>query len=114
MITLNVKDITESSLAVSAADGEIVYSKLVEAFEKDEKVVVDFKDIELTITAFLNASIGKLYGRFSTEEIREKLSIENLQVEEKQLLKMVIDLAKRRFEKKYPDNLNNIDLLNED
>lgn len=114
MITLNVKDITKSHLAVSAADGEIIYGKLVAAFEKDEKVVVDFSGIDLTITAFLNASIGKLYGKYSSEQIKAKLGIENLQVEEKQLLKMVIDLAKLRFEKKYPDNLNNIDLLNED
>lgn len=114
MTTISIKNITESTLAVSAADGELVFNNVVEAFDKGEKVVLDFEGIDLTITAFMNASIGKLYGKYPTESIRELLDIVNLQNEEKQLLRIVIERAKMRFNKTYPTSLDNIDLFNED
>lgn len=114
MIKISIKNITDSSLAVSAADGELVFNKVVEGIDKGEKVLLDFEGIQLTITAFMNASIGKLYGKYSTETIRELLDIVNLQNDERQLLKIVVDRAKMRFSKTYPTSLDNIDLFNED
>lgn len=114
MTNIKIKDITRNSLAVSAADGDVVYDKIVETFDKEEKVVLDFEGIELTITAFMNAAIGKLYGKYPTETIRERLDIVNLQNEEKQLLRIVVERAKMRFNKTYPTSLDNIDLFNED
>lgn len=114
MIKVIIKDITGNNLAVSAADGDLVFEKVVEGIDKGEKVVLDFTGIDLTITAFMNASIGKLYGKYETETIRELLDIVNLQNEEKQLLRIVIERAKMRFNKTYPTSLDNIDLFNED
>jgi len=114
MIELFVKDFTESQRAISAADGEKIFQKLDEAFTKSEKVALDFSEIKLTITAFLNASIGKLYSKYSTEQIRSLLHIRNLAKDELPLLKMVIDRAKLRFKKEYPEGLDKIDLVNED
>ena len=114
MVKVKIKDITGNNLAVSAADGERVFGKVVGAIDNAEKVVLDFDGIDLTITAFMNASIGKLYGKYDTKLIRELLDIVNLKNEEKQLLRIVIERAKMRFNKTYPTNLDNIDLFNED
>lgn len=114
MTTIRIKDFTGNNLAVSASDGEKVFEKIKNSFDQKSPVILDFQDIELTITAFLNSSIGKLYSIYSTEEIRSLLDIQNLNQEEIQLLKLVIDRAKLRFNKDYPTNLDNEDLLNED
>lgn len=114
MKIIKIKDITKNNLAVSAADGELVFDRIVPSFESGEKVVLDFEGIELTITAFMNAAIGKLYGKYPTETIRGLLDIVNLQNEEKKLLQIVIEHAKMRFNKTYPTSLDNIDLFNED
>ena len=114
MTKIKISDITNSKLAVSAADGDLVFDKVVEAIDKGEKVILDFAGIDLTITAFMNASIGKLYGKYKTETIRELLDIINLQNEEKQLLRIVIESAKMRFNKTYPTSLDNVDLFSED
>lgn len=114
MRAIRITDITKSHLAVSAADGEKVFELVVESFDRDEEIMLDFDGIKLTITAFMNAGIGKLYGKYDGSTIRRLLDIKNLQQEETQLLKLVIDRAKKRFDKTYPESLNNIDLFNED
>jgi hypothetical protein len=114
MPTIKIKDITKSHLAVSAADGALVFTEIDAAFESKEKVTLDFEGITLSITAFLNACIGKLYSKYSSEEVKELLDIQNLKGEEVHLLKLVIEGAKRRFSKSYPEELGNIDLFNED
>lgn len=114
MKTVQVKDIVQGNRALSAADGEKIFAIVDEAFEKNENAVIDFSEIKLTITAFLNASIGKLYSKYSSDEIRNLLEIRNLASDELELLKIVIDRAKERFSKRYPDDLDKIDIVNED
>jgi hypothetical protein len=103
MATLLIKDFTQSNRAISAQDGEKVYNAILTYFTKKESVVLDFSGIEITITAFLNSCIGKLYGTYSSDEIKEMLDIRNLQNDEKRLLKLVIDKAKERFNKPNSD-----------
>ncbi|KYG71761.1 uncharacterized protein DUF4325 [Roseivirga ehrenbergii] len=114
MKTIRVQDITQSHRAISALDGEVVFKKIIDSFGKNQPVMLDFEGIDLTITAFLNSSIGKLYSLYSSVQIKELLDIKNLPSEEVQLLKLVIDRAKERFSKEYPDELDNIDFVNED
>lgn len=106
MANLKIKDYTGSSKAISALDGEVIYSKIIEAFERKEPVVLDFSEIDLTITAFLNASIGKLYSHYNSEEVKNLLDIQNLNQDEVLLLKFVIEKAKERFNN---PQLNQID-----
>ncbi len=114
MQNIKIKDITNSHRAISAVDGDLVFNQVVASFENKEPVTLDFEGIDLTITAFLNSSIGKLYSKFSTETIRELLDIKNLSQDELPLLKLVIERAKERFGKNYPTDLDRIDVVNED
>ena len=112
MTTLVIKDFTHSNSAISAHDGEKVYNEILQHFKKNESVILDFTGIELTITAFLNSSIGKLYASYSSEIIRNLLDIRNLANDEKRLLKLVIDKAKERFNNPSSDS-DNVDIINE-
>lgn len=109
-----IKDITKSNRAISANDGDKVYESIIAHIEQGEKVILDFQGISLTITAFLNSAVGRLYSTYKNEKVKEMLSIENLQQQELPLLKLVVDKAKERFTKPYPTDLGEIDLLNED
>ena len=101
--TLLISSFTNSNRAVSAQDGDKVYNAILPYFEKNESVTLDFEGIELIITAFLNTCIGKLYGKFSSDELKTLLDIQNLKKDEMRLLKLVIDKAKERFNKQPPD-----------
>jgi len=114
IVRLKISDFTRSHRAVSAKDGDQVYESIVSNFEAKMPVILDFSGIELIITAFLNNCIGRLYFSYSSDQIKELLRIENLDPSEVGLLKLVIDRAKDRFEKKYPKNIDEIDTLNDD
>ena len=114
MQNILVKDITKSHRAISASDGEKIYELMIAAFQKDDNVVLDFDKIELTITAFLNSSIGKLYASYNSEFLRKRLDIKNMKQEEVALLRLVIEKAKQRFGKQYPEGSDQSNVVNED
>jgi hypothetical protein len=62
---------------------------------------VSFRNVTSLTSAFLNAAIGQLYGSFNEEEIRAKLQVEDVEPEDLELLKRVVDTAKEYF--KDPD-----------
>jgi hypothetical protein len=112
MTRLTVKDIINSQLAVSTEKGEMVFEAINSHLQKDEKVIVDFKGIDLMITAFLNAAIGKLYGNknYSGSFLNEHIKLENIEKDDISLFKDVIERAKEYFEDKegFDKNANSV------
>ena len=98
--TINIYNILQSPFAVSTDDGERIFKLIDQNFKKDKYVIVDFTSIELIVSTFLNASIGQLYGSYSTRIIQENLSIENMSNEDLGILKKVTDTAKAYFKDK--------------
>ena len=94
--TIRIFDIV-GGLCVSSDDGQLVHDKIAELLRKKYKVIISFKDVDTLISAFLNAAIGQLYDEVSEEDIREYLSVENMNPEDMALLKRVIDNAKIYF-----------------
>jgi len=102
MKRLTVKDIINSPLAVSTEKGEMVFKTINSHLQKNEKVIVDFKGIDLMITAFLNAAIGKLYGNksYSSQFLNDHIKLDHIEKEDISLFKDVIERAKEYFENK--------------
>lgn len=89
-----VKEIIETSVAISAKKGELLYNALNQILSTSPKVVVDFDGITDLTTAFLNVGIGHLYKSYSSQELNEKLEIVNLDELDKYLLTQVIERVK--------------------
>jgi STAS-like domain of unknown function (DUF4325) len=77
-ILIRVADLINSPRAVDAADGERVFKEVCPLLKAGQKVQLSFDGVTMVITAFLNASIGKLYGEISGEKITELLEVSNL------------------------------------
>jgi len=88
------------SAAVSSEDGELLYGRIAKAFEQKARVVLDFNNIELLTSTFLNAAIGQLYSQFGSQFIKLHLKVENLANEDLELLKKVVVRAKEYFKDK--------------
>lgn len=97
IVRVSVYDIVGGPLCVSAEDGQKVYEKIAPLLEGGNKVVMSFAKVETLISAFLNAAVGQLYGKFSEDQIRELLSVEDMDKEDMALLKRVVDNAKVYF-----------------
>lgn len=89
-----VKEIINSSIAISAKKGELLYSALNPLLKSNPKVTVDFNGITDLTTAFLNVGIGHLYNNYSSAELNTKLQIVNLDELDKYLLTQVIERVK--------------------
>jgi STAS-like domain of unknown function (DUF4325) len=96
-ITVRLLDIIGSPLAVSAEDGQLVHDKIAPLLHEGQCVVLSFDGVNTVISAFLNAAVGQLYGKFSEDKIRELLTVADISQEDIGLLKHVVENAKAYF-----------------
>lgn len=100
MKTLRIKDIIRGDFAVTTDDGDSVFKILDGYFEKGEKTILDFSEIYILTTAFLNAALGQLYSKYTSEDIAAHLKLENVNDSDKLLFKTVTQRAKEYFANK--------------
>lgn len=86
------------TLCVSADDGQRLYELIVDNIKNDQPVNVSFSGVDTLISAFLNASIGQLYGEFDEEQIQKYVQISDMEADDFELLQRVIDNAKLYFQ----------------
>ena len=95
--TIKALDIVGTSVAVSSDDGQKLFEEISKAIEQGEDVEVDFSGIDLIVSTFLNAAIGQLYGKHTSESIKEHVSVKNLSNDDLNILKKVVERAKQYF-----------------
>ena len=83
--------------AISVDDGDAVFRKIDSAFASGMSVTLDFQNVKLIITAFLNAAIGQLYSKYTSEQLNRRLQVINIKPEDSKLFNKVIERAKEYF-----------------
>jgi hypothetical protein len=96
-LTLSILEVVGSPLCVASDDGQKVHDRIAAAMKEGQGVTVSFLNVTSLTSAFLNAAIGQLYGSFSENEIRSKLKVADLEPDDRELLKRVVDTAKEYF-----------------
>lgn len=102
MENINIAAIIGGNIAVSTSDGEIVFSNLSEQLKEKESVSLDFANISILTTAFLNAAIGQLYSgnNYTPKFLNDHLQIVNVRDIDKPLFSLVINRAKEYYQNK--------------
>ena len=103
-IAISIFEVVGSPLCVASNDGQKVYKRLAAILSEKRGATLSFCNVTTLTSAFLNAAIGQLYGKFSEDEIRDSLSVEDIEDDDLILLKRVVDNAKLYF--KDPDKFN--------
>ncbi len=105
---LVIKDIIGGDSAVSTDDGDKIFKNIIKLFNSNNTVELDFSEITLMTTAFLNAAIGQLYSSFSGDQLNKNLSLDNVADDDRILFKKVIERAKQYFidKKGFEDSAN--------
>ncbi len=100
-IRINIFEQVGSNAAVSSEDGDLLHSRIVKGLEeKDVKIILNFVNINVITSTFLNAAIGQLYGKYDSSVLRKRLEVNNLAKEDLILLKRVVERAKEYFKDK--------------
>ncbi len=113
-IRISIFEQIGSTAAVSSEDGELLHERILKGLEGDVIVLLDFINIELITSTFLNAAIGQLYNRFDSPFLRTRLKLDNLAKEDLELLKKVIERAKEYFEDKEKTEKNIKEVLGDE
>jgi len=97
VISINIFNETASNIAVTQQSGQIVFDKIDKILSLGIKVKIDFTNIEHITPAFLNAAIGQLYSKYASNELQEKIELQNVLPEDMELIQKVINNAKVYF-----------------
>ena len=102
-IKINIFSIVGQKDCTLPEDGDKVFSSIQRVLKENKKVLISFKNVEKLTTAFLNNAIGKLYGEFEEDKLKQSLSVEDISDSGKVRLKRVVTNAKNYF--KNPDKM---------
>lgn len=97
LISIRVFEVVGSGLCVASDDGQKVHDQIAIALREGQKVHLSFYNVESLTSAFLNTAIGQLYGEFSEEQIKASISVKDMNRDDLDLLKRVVDIAKQYF-----------------
>ena len=103
-VVISVFGVVGSPLCVASGDGQKVHDRLAATLRQNRHVVLSFLNVSTLTSAFLNTAVGQLYGEFDENHIRELLKAEDMEAEDRALLKRVVDTAKLYF--KDPERFN--------
>lgn len=103
---VNVANEIGSPSALTQEQGNIIYEKIAYAIDNNIVISLDFEDVEIMISPFLNNSIGQLYGKYTSEQIQNALDLQHFPNEKKPTLNIVIANAKKFYADK--DKFNTI------
>ncbi|MDD3877051.1 MAG: STAS-like domain-containing protein [Bacteroidales bacterium] len=95
--SINIFNETDSNIAVTQQSGQLVFNKIDKILSLGLKVKIDFTNIEVITPAFLNAAIGQLYSKYASNELQEKIELQNVLPEDVGFFQKVINNAKVYF-----------------
>ena len=58
--------------------GDVLYCVLNDNLDKQDRIILDFKDVTLVPSMFLNTSLGKIIGERGAGIIRQKIAFSNI------------------------------------
>ena len=96
-VKIRVADVIGANLGVSSEDGGAVFKKIQIALNAGQDVNLDFTGIDMLISAFLNAAVGKLIENLSLEEIHKRIVFSGMEEGDRELLDKVLENAVRYY-----------------
>lgn len=95
-IKINVSDQINSYIAVSTEDGELLFDRIDKILqEKDVLLILDWSNITIITSTFLNASIGQLYYKYKSLFLRKHFKMKGLSKENLEWVEKIIESAKQ-------------------
>jgi STAS-like domain of unknown function (DUF4325) len=86
--------------AITFDDGQSVYEKIKPELVAGREVTLDFNDVSVFASPFFNAAIGQLLKEIKAEDLNRFLRIESLNPTGHEVLRRVIENAKKYYASK--------------
>lgn len=83
--------------ATDMKQGDEIYQLIIQGFNNDEIVTVDFEGLNTVLSTFLNNAIGTLFKDYKSDFLNKNLKIQNLCEDDMFILRRVIKRAKEFY-----------------
>ena len=93
---IRVRDYTNSPFPI-LYDGDKIYNVIDQAWYTCSHITLSFRNIEIAPTSFLNNAIGRLYSKYASANIKDKLKVVDADQDILANIKIVTDNAKVQF-----------------
>ncbi len=93
-ILFKLDELVSLHQGVTPDEAQPIYEKVAYNLGLGNIVELDFENIELATTAFLNVLIGTLYKDYTTEQLKGRLLLSHITVDLAARIKKVTDNAK--------------------
>lgn len=100
MDIIKINDEVTLNQGVTPEEGLPIYDKIITLFNEGKKVTLDFENVKLITTAFLNVIIGRLYEKYTSDELKSMLFFDHLTPGIAIRIKAVADTAKEYYKNK--------------
>ena len=75
---------------ITREDGEQINKLIVDAWDRESKITIDFSNILIASVSFLDEAFGKLTFNYAKDHLKQKLSFDNLEAYDRALLNDII------------------------
>ncbi len=75
---------------ITRDDGGVVYGLILNSWNREDKIELDFKNIQIASVSFIDEAFGMLANIFTRDEMKSKLGFVNMDVYDKQLLNNIL------------------------
>ncbi len=93
-LVINITQHIKLNKGITPDEAEPILNMEKEAFNKGQKVILDFSNVEMLTTAFLNVVIGNLYEGYTSDQLKNLLSFRNYDIPTSARIAKVIENAK--------------------
>lgn len=87
----------KGGVCVTAEAGQALYVELERRLRQGDHVLLSFAGVEALTSAFLNAALGQLYGKFTARQLADTLSFADAEPDDQALLSRVVENAQAYF-----------------
>ena len=94
---IEIRKELNSPLADDPQKGDIIFNSIKRESEEYDKIILDFKDIELVNTAFLNNAIGRLFNQKEYDINQHPIIISNMNASMRELLTESVKVARAKY-----------------
>ena len=110
IFTIKLDELVTLHQGVTPDEAQPVYEKIAETIKNGDSVELDFEGVQLATTAFLNVAIGKLYEDYTSEDLKQSLTLMNVDDDMALRIKKVTDNAKLFYANKlqYEETLDDV------
>lgn len=109
---IKLNDFLTLNSGVTPEEGTPVYETIIRAFKDGFCVTLDFSNVTMLTTAFLNVVIGDLYKDYTSDDLKTRLILVNYSDSTANRIKRVTDNAKLFYKDKETFSKDVEDVLN--